>query len=89
MNLPGMPFITGIVLEKEMTNRPCYRMELLRRELKRQENEKFREEVGQFVFGIFITFILLFALHLGFNVCMKFEGDCKNNPESLLFTPRK
>ena len=76
-----------------MTNRPDYIEELLRtnldKNLKRQAKEKFREEVGQFVFGIFIIFVFIFALHLGFNVCMKFEGDCKNNPESLLFTPRK
>lgn len=76
-----------------MVNTPDYVKELLRKkldkELKRQAKEKFREEVIQFVFSIFVIFVFIISLHLGFNVCMKPDGDCKNNPESLLFTPQK
>ena len=63
--------------------------ERLEKKNKQKRREELKEEIGQFIFGL--SFILLFivSLHLGFNVCMKFQGDCKNNPESLLFTPRK
>jgi hypothetical protein len=63
--------------------------EMLEKQNKQKRREELKEEIGQFIFGLSFTILFIVALHLGFNVCMKFQGDCKNNSESLLFTPRK
>jgi hypothetical protein len=59
------------------------------RELRKEKKERFRKQVGEAVFGIFCVLLGLIALNQGFNICTRFDGNCKSHPEHLLFTPRK
>lgn len=76
--------------EKELKNfYEQFIKERLEKQNKQKRREELKEEIGRTIFGLSFIILFIVALHLGFNVCIKFQGDCKNNPESLLFTPRK